>query len=77
MPKICERCGKAFRDNFDLNRHNLRKKPCIKNILKNDKSVKKVNKTNKNKVIVLEETEEEQFLKKYFIISWNFYLKYP
>jgi hypothetical protein len=40
MPKICERCGKAFRDNFDLNRHNLRKKPCIKNIIKNDKSVK-------------------------------------
>jgi hypothetical protein len=28
----CDKCGKCFRDNYALNRHNLRKKPCIKKV---------------------------------------------
>ena len=29
MPFCCERCGKPFRDRYDLNKHSQRKNPCI------------------------------------------------
>jgi hypothetical protein len=37
MPFSCEKCKKIFRDRYDLNRHFLKKNPCIL-LLKNDKT---------------------------------------
>ncbi len=36
----CDRCGKWFRDNYALNRHTERKKPCMRNTPKTEKPVK-------------------------------------
>ena len=38
MPFCCEKCKKTFRDRYDLNRHLLKKNPCIltQEFLKND-----------------------------------------
>jgi len=32
--KVCNNCGKTFRDTFNLNKHNERKKPCNKELNK-------------------------------------------
>jgi hypothetical protein len=44
--KVCNNCGKTFRDTFDLKRHNQRKKPCNKE-LNNVNKVNNVNNVNK------------------------------
>jgi hypothetical protein len=41
MPFCCEKCKKTFRDRYDLNRHLLKKNPCIltQEFLKNDTKI--------------------------------------
>ena len=41
MPFCCEKCKKTFRDRYDLNRHNLKKNPCVlaQEVLKNDTKI--------------------------------------
>ena len=55
---ICDKCNKNFRGNYELNRHNLKKFPCVKEnkeIIKNEE-----NKEMEEKVVVFGDEEIEE-----------------
>ena len=49
---VCDKCNKVFRGNYELNRHNLKKFPCVK-----EKIPDKIPNEEKNKVAIIEEKD--------------------
>ena len=75
MPFCCEKCKKTFRDRYDLNRHNLKKNPCvlIQEVLKNDtKIINIINQTTINIHFVLGNDDLSGIDPKRIIDEWRY-----
>jgi len=53
---VCEKCNKKFRGKYDLNRHCLRKFPCVKEKI----PIEEKNEENKEKVVIFGNEEIEE-----------------
>ena len=72
-PVVCDKCNKTFRGNYQLNRHNLRKFPCVKEKIQDkipkQKETKKPNQDSSGCNVTIINNNINQVVNNYFTIN--------